>query len=199
MNGFSGYGIFASPLLSDHECQQVTTEMISKARSRAQVNSAERPQDYEDLSSRSTSLVSVSNDLLQYSTSALESKRGCLEEFFDRKLGPISELSFLEYGPGDFFCKHTDRGPVSASTANRSVSTVIFLGDHEQTQSREGSFSGGELLFHDPLPGLEGFALPVRGQRGLLVAFDSNVPHEVTKVTAGRRQTIVAWFQALDG
>jgi predicted 2-oxoglutarate/Fe(II)-dependent dioxygenase YbiX len=37
------------------------------------------------------------------------------------------------------------------------------------------------------------FGIPVAGDSGMLVAFDSGVLHEVTEVTAGERQSVVAF------
>jgi SM-20-related protein len=38
--------------------------------------------------------------------------------------------------------------------------------------------------------------LPLSGEPGLLVAFDSAMVHGVTPVTRGERYTIVTWFTA---
>jgi predicted 2-oxoglutarate/Fe(II)-dependent dioxygenase YbiX len=52
------------------------------------------------------------------------------------------------------------------------------------------------LTFYGLLPGpaWERIGFPLRGEEGLLVAFRSEILHEVTAVRQGDRYTIVTWF-----
>ena len=107
---------------------------------------------------------------------------------------------FLRYGPGDRFLAHVDRAedrpgadPVRRS---RRVSIVVFLNE-ASGDGVPGTYDGGRLLlcvFRDPRA--ERVGLEVDGESGLLLAFPSDLPHEVRPVARGERQTIVTWLAA---
>lgn len=67
------------------------------------------------------------------------------------------------------------------ATVSRKLSLVVQLSDPSQ-------YEGGNLQIKT---GMED--LTVRKQRGLLVAFPSYQLHQVTPVTQGNRQSLVAW------
>jgi len=64
---------------------------------------------------------------------------------------------------------------------------VIFLNSSDRV--RDGDFDGGVLRLFQPDGDVE-----VVPEAGLLVAFPSDVPHEVTEVIGGTRDSIVDWF-----
>lgn len=118
-----------------------------------------------------------------------------LERYFDLKLSGLQRAQFLRYRRGDFFRPHRDssdhpsHGPELRS---RTLSLVLFL--NGQTRLPEmNTYCGGELrLFQlDDHPNPVGC---ITGEPGLLVAFASEVLHEVRPVTHGERQTVVAWY-----
>lgn len=119
-----------------------------------------------------------------------------------RCLGSLANVpepvQFLEYQVGDHFIPHADTAAdaPSARVASRRISIVIFL----STQGTD--YGGGELLLQLPTPGHRTLVLPPvvgGGSAGDLVAFRSNVLHEVRPVTWGRRVTAVTFLHANGG
>lgn len=117
---------------------------------------------------------------------------------FGLQLNDTEEPQFLIYQLGDFFRLHRDRGPDETTpehTRRRAVSLVLMLND-QRDEPRDDAYGGGSLVLY----GLGGDArlarvgFPVRGAAGLLVAFNSELFHEVTPVAHGERFTVVSWF-----
>ena len=59
-----------------------------------------------------------------------------------------------------------------------------------------GTIAGGSLTFYGLMkaPGMEKAGMPLAPEAGLLVAFRSDIMHEVNPVTRGERYTLVSWF-----
>jgi SM-20-related protein len=115
-----------------------------------------------------------------------------LRDHFDIPLSTIEEPQFLWYGPGDFFVAHQDgntRLVQLESDRLRRVSLSIFLNREGEDES-PGAYAGGSLVFIDRTRADQ---LIVRGETGKLVAFRSELTHEVTPVTCGDRFAIVTW------
>jgi len=116
-----------------------------------------------------------------------------LADHFGGPLAGCEEPTFLLYGAGGFFRPHRDRASRTDESAGdaraRRVSLVLFLND---------DYTGGALtlygLVDDPAWRAYGFAVPA--EPGLLVAFSSDLLHEVTPVVDGERCTAVSWFAA---
>ena len=123
-------------------------------------------------------------------------------EDFSRRFGvevrDCQEPTFLVYKPGDFFEPHrdyTEKQNAPEHVRRRRVSAVVFLGD-EAAGGDVGEYEGGSLAFYGLLkdPRCRHIGIPVRGKAGLLVAFRSDIFHQVSPVTKGERFTIVSWF-----
>ena len=95
------------------------------------------------------------------------------------------------YRPGDFYRPHRDRaaraGDFVEGARSRRVSVVLFLND---------GYSGGALTLYGLVddPKWRAYGFPIAPAPGLLIAFASDLVHEVTPVTAGERCTAVSWF-----
>ncbi len=147
---------------------------------------------------RSTVKVSVPDT----AASSIKEKLLSKCEEFTRRFGvevrDCQEPTFLVYRPGDFFEPHrdyTERARAPEHIRRRRVSVVVFLGD-ETVDGVVGEYEGGSLAFYGLLkdPRCEHVGIPVRGKAGTLVAFRSDVFHQVSPVTWGERFTIVTWF-----
>ena len=79
----------------------------------------------------------------------------------------------------------------------RRVSVVIFLNRQSQ-EPAEDTYGEGNLTFYGLLEGpqWEKCAFPLNAEPGLLIAFPSDVWHEVKPVSHGRRMTVVTWFHS---
>lgn len=119
-----------------------------------------------------------------------------LENHFKVSLTGCEGPEFLRYGVGEFYLVHTDGRPSGpAKTANRRVSVVLFLNSQSKEPS-EDAYCGGSLTFYGLLDGTEWekIGFPLEAEAGLLIAFRSDVLHEVQPVTFGQRHTVVGWF-----
>lgn len=121
-----------------------------------------------------------------------------VEEHFNLALSGCETPQFLVYEEGDFFQPHRDEDPRRDSHSrdqDRLVSVIIFLNSECKTPKPD-SYCGGALalygLIRDPKHQAIGF--PLSGTTGLMVAFRSDVFHEVKAVTQGKRHTIVSWY-----
>jgi SM-20-related protein len=142
---------------------------------------------------RSTSLLEVGDDTLSLVHAGLEALRPILEDHFRLPLQGWENVNFLSYSQGDFYRPHRDANPAPEAPdymQARRVSIVLFL------SGENTGYRGGNLTFYglvdDPRCATYGF--PLQGEEGLLVAFRSNVLHEVTPVMEGERFTLVTWF-----
>jgi len=128
----------------------------------------------------------------------LNALRPRLEEHFDVSLGNSVTPEFLIYNERGFYAPHIDgNGDSHIPNYRRRVSLVIFL-NGESEQVAEGCFGGGKLTFYGLFkePQWSNCGFPIHPKPGLLVAFHSDVLHEVTPVTFGQRFTVVSWFLA---
>lgn len=134
----------------------------------------------------------------------LSALRPVLEQHFDLTFSGYQDPLFYRYNPGGFFAAHqdcTDTPDAPAYLRDRRVSIIIFLNSpiflsspaQEPLERMEGTYCGGALTFYglmnDPR-----YGFPLTSEPGMLVAFRSHISHEVQRVTAGERYSIVSWF-----
>jgi SM-20-related protein len=124
-----------------------------------------------------------------------------LETHFRTALAGSETPGFLIYDAGAFFAAHSDAGAVDPpDIRRRRVSAVLFL-NAPSADPGTGTYGGGVLKFHRLLDGphWEGCSFAFeRPEPGMLVAFRSDLVHEVLPVTFGRRFTVVTWFPERD-
>jgi SM-20-related protein len=177
-------------------CERLRLEASSAQKGRATVvnKSAERL----DEGVRKTKWVGVSAPTIAAVQARLLGVKPRLERHFNVQLAGCEEPQFLAYNAGDFFRPHRDNAhdpDAYAYVRERRVSAVIFLNGGAEARG-SGSYAGGALTFYGLVDGQpwKTYGFPLVGERGLLVAFRSDVLHEVTLVTRGERYSIVSWF-----
>ena len=119
-------------------------------------------------------------------------QKSALDDHFGTTLTDCERPQFLRYEKGDFFVRHQDGNSHQSDFDHlriRRISIVVFL-NHSSVEPQENCFSGGALKFYDQTAT---FAL--MGETGLLVAFKSDIFHEVLPVTSGERFTFVSRFR----
>ncbi len=127
---------------------------------------------------------------------------GQLAGYFGVKVAAVQRPQFLVYGRGDFFLAHQD-SVVDRQAGDeirlRRVSLVIFLNSQSRLPEPD-SFCGGALTFLRLMAAatVDNGRMPVPGQEGMLVAFRSDLPHEVRPVIHGERHTVVSWLMGPD-
>lgn len=137
--------------------------------------------------------ITVSEETLVSVAARLEQQRDPIAERFGINLANLEEPQFLCYRVGDFFVAHQDgnTGLVRLDTdRTRRISVSIFLNDHSSVAAAD-TYCGGALVFSDWRTDAQ---YEVPGQAGMLVAFRSELTHEVTPVTHGDRYAIVCWY-----
>ncbi|MFY9618474.1 MAG: 2OG-Fe(II) oxygenase [Pyrinomonadaceae bacterium] len=138
--------------------------------------------------------VSISPASASFVARRLEDLREPIAEHFGIKLTNFEEPQFLRYRVGDFFVAHQDgnTGLVNLDTdRTRRISVSIFL-NHQSVTPEPDTYGGGALVFSDWRSGKRH---DVYGEAGMLVAFRSELTHEVTPVTQGDRFVIVTWYR----
>ena len=126
-------------------------------------------------------------------TQRLMDHREKVAEHFDISLSCCEEPQFLCYRTGDFFVAHQDgnTGLIRLeSDRSRRISVSIFLNRQSDVPDSD-SYCGGSLVFSDWRSN-ERFDLA--GEVGILVAFRSEITHEVVPITSGERYSIVSWY-----
>jgi len=93
--------------------------------------------------------------------------------------GEALQLTNYDQSEQGMYGWHVDYG--GKVSPSRKLSLVLQLTDPSQ-------YEGGNLQVH-----AGGQPVNVRKQRGLVAAFPSYVLHQVTPVTSGNRQSLVAW------
>ena len=191
-------GIYTEENFLDREtCESLKARMRAGQHERAKVYEREGGYALNE-ARRSTMRVNVDEGVASSIRVRLLAK---CEEFTRRFVVEVvdcQEPTFLVYKPGDFFEPHrdyTESRNAPETIRQRRVSAVVFLGD-EASNGVEGEYEGGSLAFYGLLkdPRCEHVGIPLRGKAGMLVAFRSDVFHQVSPVTKGERFTIVSWY-----
>jgi len=137
----------------------------------------------------------TTSDQVQFHLRSLQPQ---LENHFQVRLSDCEKPQFLIYKPGDFFRPHRDGEDNAAKPEyinKRRVSVVVFLNDQTE-ESRPETYSGGSLTLYGVMsnPRWRNYGFQLKGNAGLLIAFRSELFHEVSEVIAGERYTIVSWY-----
>ena len=191
-------GVYAvEEFLDRPTCELLKAEMRAGVQARARVY--DREWNYEEKAAlRSTLQVGVGERLDSLVRGKLLDAREALGRHFGVEVKDCQGPTYLIYKPGDFFEPHKDasqRPGAPEHVSRRLISAVVFLSD-EDAEGRPGEYAGGSLGFYGLLndPRCAHIGLPVKGRAGMLVAFRSDVFHQVTPVTRGERMTIVSWY-----
>lgn len=148
-------------------------------------------------SQRKTEQLRISELTESFIRKRLLAIKPTLENYFDLRLSGCQKPLFYRYKKGSFFGAHqdsSDRPDAPNFLKERRVSVILFL-NSKAIEPSPGSYCGGNLAFRlidDPR--WETYGFPFESEAGMLVAFRSNVWHEVKPVTDGERYTIVSWF-----
>jgi len=108
------------------------------------------------------------------------------DQFFQFDIDRMETLQYLEYGPLQFYRKHTDNA--DDRVANRKLTAIIQL-------SHPNDYWGGGLRIdsHTKINGVQKNYAPKT--RGSITLFPSHLPHVAEPVLWGTRRVLVAWFR----
>ena len=136
-----------------------------------------------------------STSLVKERLMALKAK---LENHFNLSFDDCEKPQFLVYKKGGYFQPHKDGEDEPGKPEyikRRQISIVVFL-NQESNKPAPDTYCGGALTFYGLIddPKWKKYGFQLNGEAGLMVAFRSDLLHEVTTVTSGTRLAIVSWF-----
>ena len=196
-NFFTNLGLLPiKDFLDANQCAALRSEMESQSGYAATVGSSVDGIIDEDV--RRAKWVKVSEQTRALIKERLIDLKPGLESHFKIKLDGFEKPQFLIYREGCFYTPHRDSSDEPEALEyfrGRKLSVVIFLNDESDEQGQD-RYGGGQLTFYGLMdnPLWKHCGLPLKGERGLMVAFRSNVMHEVKAVTHGVRLAITTWF-----
>ena len=195
---FRSLGLFvADDFCTEHDCREYQDAIERGTVEYAAIRTRDSVDEVNE-NRRKVHIAEVSTALKSRLKAQLRDVKPSIEAHFHIPLADCESPQFLTYGPGHFYVPHTDSTDDAAAPAEikqRKISVVVFLNASTTTPDSQG-YDGGALVFYG-LIRMAAFAacgLPLEARAGMLVAFPSNVVHEVRPVTRGRRLTIATWF-----
>ena len=156
---------------------------------------------------RKTNIYSLHEKCLDIYTIRFLKYQALIEDFFKLALTTSTNVQVLEYIKDSFYSMHSDDSSMLYKdnelvgflpvAKQRRVSTVLFTTSYDEITS-DNTFTGGELLFNF-LYDEEGNGIKIKPKAGTMLVFLSNpfFTHEVLKVNAGRRISLVQWHDAI--
>jgi SM-20-related protein len=194
---FARLGFFViKGFLDEGTCAGLRKEIRTNSQVPANIGSARGYIVDEQIRKSKYAEVSERSEL--YVKSHLLSLKEPLERHFDLALSGCQDPSFLVYREGDYFRPHVDNSQnleYPEAIRERRVAVIVFL-NGESTNPKPDSYCGGGLIIHGAIEGFgnRSYAFPLIGESGLLIAFRTDVVHEVAAVTSGERYSMVSWF-----
>jgi SM-20-related protein len=195
---FNNFGLLGvQGFLSAEDCKVLRDEIAKASISAATVR--EEGSEYGvDEGRRKTRWAEVSPEATGLVVDRMTQLVPEVSERLGVEVSDVQNPQFLMYKEGDFFRRHRDsnRDAGAAKFAReRQVSAVVFL-NNESSEPAPDSYEGGALTLYGLMEDRDGgsIGLPVTGETGSLIAFPSDMVHEVTPVSRGERYTVVTWF-----
>ena len=197
---FHHAGLFVQPVfLTLNECLDVQARMRQALPERAQIarkSEQGRGEALLDETRRKVDNVAIDRPTATWVKQRLFEIKPRLQEHFGITLRGCQGPDFLSYSENSFYKRHKDvDSDAPPEIIRRKISAIIFL-NAVSKMPLDGCYTGGSLAFFGLLPGPEWreCAFPLEAEAGLLIAFRSEMAHEVRPVASGQRFTIAAWF-----
>ena len=197
---FARLGVFvAKGFLSADACAGICTQMRAGTGVPGRMWRAGSRDEIIDLDrKRRTEMETISPAAAAQVEARLLGTMSLLAQHFALPLTGAEAPKWVVYRVGDFYRAHTDwSGSPSApeDVKRRRVTVVLFLNSQTDEPS-PNAYGGGERTLYGLVahPRWKAYGFPLVGEEGLLVAFPSQLVHEVTPVTHGERYTITNWF-----
>ena len=196
---FAHLGLFVvRDFLDTESCAKLRSEVGTSLQTHVTVVDASTSLEKVKENVRRTKQAEVSTITTTDMKRRLLTYRTRLENHFNVQLTDCEKPQFLVYHEGDFFHAHLDGDDHPDKPdfiKKRLLSVVIFLNDQTEAPAPD-SFCGGSLVFYGLIntPQWGKYGFPLMGEAGLMIAFRSDIRHEVTPVLHGARNSIVSWF-----
>lgn len=184
----SKLGVYVVPqFLTAQECLRLRGLMDQGLESNALVYSQDTGIERRNDSLRKTAYAEMHDQIHQEICQRVLALKPRLETHFSSEYAELYEApKYLIYRANDFFAPHRDGQDF------RRVNFSIFLNDLQD----ERTYDGGDLVLYGLLKGqgFTGRGMTVDASKGLLVAYPSDILHEVTPIISGVRYAIVGRF-----
>lgn len=196
---FAALGFFVRRGFLDPETSaRLRAEVRGAPVSAATVRTDDRVYDV-DRATRSTDWAEVAPEAVELVERRLAAVMPEVSRHYGIPLTGLQPVQFLVYRAGDFFERHRDRGEgddTPGFSRARGVAAIIFL-NGEGDPSTSDAYRGGALTLYGLFeqPDAETLGFPLEAEEGLLATFPADVTHEVRRVEAGERYTVVTWFE----
>jgi predicted 2-oxoglutarate/Fe(II)-dependent dioxygenase YbiX len=194
---FRKLGLFVRPsFLSTQLCRKITGEVLKSPQDPLEVVDGFSSRTRIKSHVRRSQGATVSDSTVALAHATLRTLREELESHFGLSLVDCEKPQFLAYTKGDFFRPHVDGDNASEKPEyirKRKLSIIIFL---NSAISFADSFEGGALVLYGLIedPRWKQYGFQFVGEEGMLIAFPSDLVHEIKPIVRGRRCTIVSWF-----
>jgi hypothetical protein len=97
--------------------------------------------------------------------------------FIGTTIDLVEPYELKQYGPGDFFGKHTDNYNIISKDIDRKITMSIQLSD-------DIDYVGGDLLILNQ---------QYSRKKGSIIAFPSLFTHQVNPIVKGERWSLISW------
>jgi len=194
---FRGLGLFVlNDFLNLATCAEIQAEMRAGETWKALIYQSDAGEGVLDEGVRKSLRVRVGEPTKSMIREQMRALKPSLEEHFKISLDDCESPNFLSYGEGAYFKRHLD-ATNHPDIATRRVSLVVFLNACSK-EPEANCYGGGSLTFHGLIKGpkWEDCAFSLEADMGSLLAFRSDIVHEVQPVTFGQRFTVASWFRA---
>lgn len=158
---------------------------------------------------RDTKIYAIDDHLNDIYRERFQSFQPEIENYFNIAITLSTSVQALEYTKGGYYVQHADDSSAiidheqniigfSTVAPERKMTTVLFATSYSEMPDEKNSFNGGELIFNF-LKDKDGETVEFKGRAGDMIIFPSNpyFSHEVKKVQAGYRLTLVQWHNAI--
>ena len=197
---FTKLGVFVREhFLDADECAALRAEMRTSPCTAASVAYPDRPESI-DPGLRKTGLIRVAPPTRAAMVRRLLALKPAIECHFKVALADVIEPpKFLIYRDGDYFGPHMDRRAPHPDAAplfsSRRVNMIVYLNGESPTPGPD-VYDGAALTLYGLIdrPAWRRYGFAITGRPGLLIAFPSDVVHEVTPIVRGERYNIVSRF-----
>ena len=177
--------------LSPSHCTRLLDRLADCRTTPSTISNAQGDEKIVNTERRATSRLWPGSRTISPVKRALISAMPLLGDELALPLNRLQPLQFLKYEKGDFFGRHSDNSDdkvYSLKIRQRRVTVIVFL-NGQRSHDKANGFEGGELIVYQ-----RGRRRIIEPRPGLLVAFRSELDHEVEAVRSGQRFSAVTWF-----
>jgi PKHD-type hydroxylase len=105
------------------------------------------------------------------------------KKIWEYDLNRLESIQVTTYNTEGHYNWHSDYGTSTNPFFTRKLSASLLVTDPSE-------YEGGDLYFID----YHGRSVKAPKEKGTMIIFDSRIPHKVSRVTKGKRTSLVTWM-----